>query len=73
MSDTVVPNDPKAPTERVHVTRSRAKPGGTAQADGTIPFKRARKPPWLKVPAPGGPNYRRLKEKIAGDNLHTVC
>ncbi len=35
--------------------------------------KRARKPPWLKVPAPGGPNYRRLKETIDGDNLHTVC
>ena len=34
-------------TERVHVTRSRAKPGGTAaEADGTVPFRRARKPPW---------------------------
>jgi lipoyl synthase len=64
----------KAPAERVHVTRSRAKPGGTAAAaEGTVPFKRARKPPWLKVPAPGGPNYRRLKETIDGDNLHTVC
>src|SRR6185312_666861 len=62
-----------APTQRIHVTRSRAKPGGTAQTDGAIPFKRARKPPWLKVPAPGGPNYRRLKEKIGSDNLHTVC
>ena len=60
--------------ERIHVTRSRAKPGGTAaEADGTVPFKRARKPPWLKVPAPGGPNYRRLKETIGADNLHTVC
>jgi lipoic acid synthetase len=78
MSDTVIPDqgspiDSAAPTERVHVTRSRAKPGGTAQTDGAIPFKRARKPPWLKVPAPGGPNYRRLKEKIGSDNLHTVC
>jgi lipoic acid synthetase len=62
-----------APAERVHVTRSRANPGGTAQTDGAIPFKRKRKPPWLKVPAPGGPNYRRLKEKIGNDNLHTVC
>jgi lipoic acid synthetase len=60
--------------ERIHVTRSRAKPGGTAaDAEGTVPFRRARKPPWLKVPAPGGPNYRRLKEKIGSDNLHTVC
>jgi lipoyl synthase len=65
----------KTPTpERIHVTRSRAKPGGTAaDAAGTVPFKRARKPPWLKVPAPGGPNYRRLKETIEGERLHTVC
>ena len=41
-------------TDRIHVTRSRAKPGGTAaEAEGTVPFRRARKPPWLKVPAPG--------------------
>ena len=62
----------KPPTERIHVTRSRARPGGTAQAEG-IPFRRARKPPWLKVPAPGGPNYRRLKETIGAEGLHTVC
>src|SRR5262245_16053803 len=62
-----------ATSERIHVTRSRAKPGGrAADADGTVPFKRARKPPWLKVPAPGGPNYRRLKATIDADNLHTV-
>src|SRR5206468_334814 len=36
------------------------------------PF-RERKPPWLKVPAPGGPTYRRLKQAIHADNLHTVC
>ncbi|MGD9736125.1 MAG: lipoyl synthase [Solirubrobacterales bacterium] len=66
------PSEP--PAERVHVTRSRAKPGGAAAAsEGTVPFKRARKPPWMKVPAPGGPNYRRLKETIKADNLHTVC
>jgi lipoic acid synthetase len=60
--------------ERVHVTRSRAKPGGTAaESDGAVPFRRARKPPWLKVPAPGGPTYRRLKSMIGSDNLHTVC
>src|SRR5436309_11702759 len=60
--------------DRVHVTRSRAKPGGiAAESNGTIPFRRARKPPWLKVPAPGGPNYRRLKATIGSDNLHTVC
>jgi lipoyl synthase len=61
-------------TERIHVTRSRAKPGGTSPAAaGDVPFKRARKPPWLKVPAPGGPNYRRLKATIGSERLHTVC
>jgi lipoic acid synthetase len=57
--------------ERIHVTRSRANPGGAQIAEGR-PF-RERKPPWLKVPAPGGPTYRRLKSAIAEDNLHTVC
>ncbi|MGQ0649694.1 MAG: lipoyl synthase [Gemmatimonadaceae bacterium] len=32
-----------------------------------------RKPPWLKVRAPGGANYRRLKGLIRELNLHTVC
>jgi lipoic acid synthetase len=59
--------------ERLHVTRSRANPGGKAQdEEGKVAF-RSRKPPWLKVPAPGGPNYRRLKKTIEADNLHTVC
>ena len=57
--------------ERIHVTRSRANPGGAKIAEGR-PF-RERKPPWLKVPAPGGPTYRRLKQTIEADNLHTVC
>jgi len=59
------------PADRIHVTRSRAKPGGATDIEGR-PF-RERKPPWLKVPAPGGPTYRRLKQAIAADNLHTVC
>ena len=59
--------------ERLHVTRSRAKPGGAAQDGADKVAFRSRKPPWLKVPAPGGPNYRRLKSTIAEDNLHTVC
>ena len=59
--------------DRIHVTRSRANPGGrTPDTDGKIDF-RSRKPPWLKVPAPGGPTYRRLKKSIEQDNLHTVC
>jgi lipoic acid synthetase len=59
------------PAEHIHVTRSRARPGG-ARESGGLPF-RQRKPSWLKVPAPGGPNYRRLKKAIEADNLHTVC
>jgi len=32
-----------------------------------------RKPAWLKVRAPGGPNYIRLKSLMREWNLHTVC
>jgi len=34
---------------------------------------RERKPPWLKVRAPGGPNYLRLKRLMRDANLHSVC
>jgi len=58
-------------TPRRHVTRSRRNPGGAEVADG-LPF-RERKPPWLKVPAPGGPTYRGIKSLISEENLNTVC
>ncbi len=58
---------------RIHVTRSRAKPGGSTTGGDAAPVRRARKPSWLKVPAPGGPTYRHLKSMIDGENLHTVC
>jgi lipoic acid synthetase len=32
-----------------------------------------RKPPWLKVRAPGGPRYMRLKGLMRALNLHSVC
>jgi len=32
-----------------------------------------RKPAWLKVRAPGGPNYLRLRRLMREWNLHTVC
>ncbi|HSA54155.1 MAG TPA: lipoyl synthase [Gemmatimonadaceae bacterium] len=32
-----------------------------------------RKPSWLKVRAPGGPNYARLKHLMRELDLHTVC
>ncbi len=66
------PSEP-AIEERLHVTRSRARPGGARADDGDVRPFRERKPPWLKVPAPGGPTYRRLKKAIEDDNLHTVC
>jgi len=65
----------EAPT-REHVTRSRANPGGMdvlqVLGNDVQPF-RGRKPPWFKVPAPGGPKYRELKAQIDAENLHTVC
>ena len=33
----------------------------------------ARKPSWLKVKAPGGPNYLRLKHLMRELDLHSVC
>ena len=42
--------------------------------DGSEPVShRARKPEWLKVRAPGGPNYLRLKSLMRSQGLHTVC
>src|SRR3954464_1626921 len=32
-----------------------------------------RKPSWLKVKAPGGPQYLRLKQLMRELDLHTVC
>jgi lipoic acid synthetase len=34
---------------------------------------RPKRPPWLKVRAPGGANYDELKELMRGLDLHTVC
>jgi lipoic acid synthetase len=31
------------------------------------------RPPWLRAPAPGGDNYRDLKQLIGRLRLHTVC
>src|SRR3989442_1675822 len=47
----------------VHITPSFRTPGPTAE----------RKPAWLKVKAPGGPNYVALKQMMRGWKLHTVC
>ncbi|MGH9163265.1 MAG: lipoyl synthase [Vicinamibacteraceae bacterium] len=37
------------------------------------PSERQPKPAWLKVRAPGSPNYVRLKQLMRGAGLHTVC
>jgi lipoic acid synthetase len=62
---------------RQHVTRSRANPGGIGDVLAVLGPEvqplRARKPPWFKVPAPGGARYRELKRRIDEENLHTVC
>ena len=39
----------------------------------SLPEPQGRKPAWLKVRAPGGPNYMRLKALMRAENLHTVC
>jgi lipoic acid synthetase len=60
-------------SERRHVTRSRARPGGGAAEQGDVLPFRQRKPSWLKVKAPGGPGYRRLQALMRDQGLHTVC
>lgn len=49
---------------------------GTAKLpilDGEAIELGARKPEWLKVRSPGGPNYMRLKKMLRGQRLHSVC
>jgi lipoic acid synthetase len=58
-------------------TRARSNPGGIADVltvlGPEVQPHRGRKPPWFKVPAPGGPRYRELHSLIKSENLHTVC
>jgi lipoic acid synthetase len=54
-------------------------PGEAAEGDRAEPPARAEadvgraKPAWLKVKAPGGDEYRRLKQTLRKLDLHTVC
>ena len=62
--------------ERRLSTRSRSNPGGMDVLSVLGPDvrpMRERKPPWFKVPAPGGAKYRELTQLIKDENLHTVC
>ena len=45
----------------------------TIETPESPPREPGRKPPWLKVPLPGGEGYARLKGLARGLNLHTVC
>jgi lipoic acid synthetase len=51
----------------VQLTRS------AAASAGSSPPVPPRKPSWLKVKAPGGPNYARIKATMRELGLHTVC
>lgn len=46
---------------------------GSARASVKSDGERRPKPEWLKVRAPGGPNYRRLASLVRTQRLHTVC
>src|SRR2546425_1164662 len=45
----------------------------TPQAPAASPAVLLRKPGWLRVQAPGGPNYLALKHLMRDLQLHTVC
>src|SRR5919198_6281976 len=50
-----------------------ASPALVQLSRASTPHPIDRKPAWLKVPAPGGPNYASLKQLMRGLKLHTVC
>jgi lipoic acid synthetase len=54
----------------VQLSRTTSSASGTATTLGAPP---ARKPSWLKVKAPGGPNYVHIKNLMRELDLHTVC
>ena len=55
------------------VVKSKGKPTlHLTEGQEVVPM-RARKPEWLKVRAPGGPNYLRLQKMMREQRLHTVC
>ncbi len=53
----------------VQLTRSPS----TSGTLGAAPVNPVRKPGWLKVRAPGGPNYAQIKGLMRELELHTVC
>jgi lipoic acid synthetase len=55
------------------IVKSKGKPKLHLQKGSEGVPIRARKPEWLKVRAPGGPNYLRLQQLMRSQGLHTVC
>lgn len=55
----------------VQLTRGPS-PGGTSRPI-PVPVAAVRKPSWIKVKAPGGENYIRIKQLMRTLDLHTVC
>ena len=55
----------------VQLTRAPSPVGPAKPLSVSVPFER--KPSWLKVRAPGGTNYARLKTLMRELKLHTVC
>jgi len=50
-----------------------SEPVGAARLISAAEILPARKPSWLKVKAPGGPGYLRLKRLLNDQRLHTIC
>ncbi len=61
MSDSIVPLE----TIPIHDDRARIDP--------TADDRPKRRPPWIKVRAPSGENYERVRELMRAKTLHTVC
>ncbi len=63
--------------ERLPVISAEPQDDGAREAIAAIRAKglpiNARKPGWLRVGVPGGERYGRVRETLAGLNLHTVC
>jgi lipoic acid synthetase len=47
--------------------------GSAAAAGISVAAAGIQRPPWLRVRAPGGPNYLALRELVSAQRLHTVC
>src|SRR5688572_17184595 len=66
-----IPESERVAVPLVQLTRSAPlAPAGPSPAPAPLP---ARKPSWLKVKAPGGPNYTHIKSMMRELGLHTVC